>query len=57
MPLRRGGTAYLGEICYMADEEQLLRDHKATWSSFCRVITWSVVAIAVVLLLMRCTLV
>ena len=41
----------------MADEEQMLRDHKAAWSGFCRVITWSVVVIVITLLLMRCALV
>ncbi|HMB78031.1 MAG TPA: aa3-type cytochrome c oxidase subunit IV [Kiloniellaceae bacterium] len=41
----------------MADEEQMLRDHRATWTGFCRVIAWTVVAIAIVLLLMRCALV
>ena len=41
----------------MADEEQMLREHRDTWTGFCRLITWSLVAIIVVLLLMRCTLV
>lgn len=53
----RGDTTCVGEIYFMADEEQMLRDHKTTWTSFCRVSLWSIVAIAIVLLLMRCSLV
>ena len=41
----------------MADDDNMLREHKSTWVGFCRLMTWSLVAIVIVLLLMRCTLV
>ena len=41
----------------MANEEQMLKDHQATWKGFARVTTVSLSLIVIVLLLMRCTLV
>jgi hypothetical protein len=41
----------------MANDEQMLKDHQATWKGFTRVAVLSLSFVVIVLLLMRCALV
>ena len=41
----------------MANDEQMLKDHHATWKGFTRVTLLSLSAIVILLLVMRCALV
>ena len=36
----------------MADDQQMLFEHRQTWSGFCSLLRWSIIAIVITLLLM-----
>ncbi len=36
----------------MSDDQQMMQEHQATWTAFCRLVTWSIVGIVITLALM-----